>query len=77
MVLSVEEAGQILGCGRRKVFELLRDGILERAPRYGRALRIYRASVEAALRPPEPRKRRKRAVSFHAVQISDVADLLL
>ncbi len=65
LVISVEEVCQTLGCGRRRVFQLLAEGILERAPRYGRALRIFKASVERALlSPPTPeRKKRRKAVS--------------
>lgn len=44
-----EEAQRILGCSRSKVFELLRAGVLEAAPRFGRSLVIFRASVDAAL----------------------------
>lgn len=47
----------MLGCKRSKIFELLRKGILERAPRYGRDLRIYRVSVEKALMPRSKKKR--------------------
>ncbi len=57
--MSVEQVGELLGCSRSRVFQLLNDGTLERAPRYGRGLRIFRASVERALQP-KPRKGRKR-----------------
>lgn len=60
MVVSVEQAAATLGCSRRRVFQLLAEGILERAPRYGRSLRIYTASVERALRPAAPKRRKKR-----------------
>lgn len=56
-VLSVEAVAEILGCKRRRVFELLADGTLERAPRFGRALRVFAASVDRAL-TPTPAKRR-------------------
>ena len=49
MVLSVAQVCEMLGCSRSRVFELLADGTLERAPRYGRQIRIYTASVEKAL----------------------------
>lgn len=59
-VVSVEAVCEILGCKRRRVFQLLADGTLERAPKFGRSLRIYRASVDRALSPPAPRARRAR-----------------
>lgn len=60
LVMSVEQVCEVLGCKRRRVFQLLADGTLERAPRYGRALRIYTASVERALMP-RGRRQRERA----------------
>jgi excisionase family DNA binding protein len=59
-VESVEQVAARLGCGRSKVFELLADGTLERAERYGRSLRILSASVDRALLPKEPARRKKR-----------------
>lgn len=59
-VLSVDEAGLRLGCKKRRVFQLLADGTLERAPRYGREVRVYAASVDRALAPTAPQKRRAR-----------------
>jgi excisionase family DNA binding protein len=56
--MSIEAVCERLGCKRRRVFQLLADGTLERAPRFGRSLRIYAASVDRALAPPEPKKRR-------------------
>lgn len=61
MVVSVEEACEILGCKRRKLFQLLAEGVLESAPRYGRSLRIFRASVERALMPREGDRRKQRS----------------
>ncbi len=57
---SVLEAAERLGCKRRKVFELLASGLLERAPRYGRQIRIYSDSVDAALARPAGAERRSR-----------------
>lgn len=57
-VVSVEQAGEILGCKRSKIFELLAEGKLQRAPRIGRSLRIFRDSVDQLLRPA-PKRRRK------------------
>lgn len=50
----------MLGCKRRRVFQLLANGTLERAPRFGRAIRIYRASVERALTWPAVKRRAPR-----------------
>jgi excisionase family DNA binding protein len=65
MVISVDEACKMLGCKRRRLFQLLADGTLERAPRYGREIRIYVDSVERALARPtvSARKSRKRLPS--------------
>ncbi len=59
MVVSVEQACNALGCKRSKVFELLSIGTLERAPRYGREIRIYTASVERALLPKTKKARER------------------
>jgi excisionase family DNA binding protein len=65
--MSVDEVGEVLGCGRSRVFELLKAGVLERAPRFGRRLRVLRASVDRALTSPREsaktaRRRRRVAV---------------
>lgn len=62
MVLSVEEVASRLGCSRRRVFQLLANGTLERAPRYGKQIRIYEDTVIAAQARPtsEQRKAAKR-----------------
>lgn len=76
--LTVEQVGLILGCRRRRVFQLLAEGILERAPRYGRALRILTTSVERALRPPEPKKRgARRAALSEAPPLLNPRDISL
>lgn len=61
-VLSIAQVCELLGCSRSRVFELLADGVLDRAPRFGRSLRIYTDSVLAAVARPTPRKARKRKV---------------
>lgn len=64
-VMSIPEVCERLGCKRRRVFELLADGTLERAPRYGRSLRIYTASVDRALAPtPSARRNARRVTRF-------------
>jgi len=71
-VLSIPEVCELLGCKRRRVFQLCADGILERAPRFGRSLRIYRASVERALTPTPVKRRAARRPSAAGFEISDV-----
>ena len=66
MVLSVLQVCELLGCKRRRVFQLLADGTLERAPRYGREIRIYKASVERALMPQTETGRKKRAAKSNS-----------
>lgn len=63
-VLSVEAAAAKLGCSRRRVFELLALGTLERAPKYGRQVRIYEASVDRALAPRRSTRRKNAGASF-------------
>jgi excisionase family DNA binding protein len=60
-VLSVDATAAKLGCSRRRVFQLLADGTLERAPRYGREIRIFEASVDRALTPTPTKSRKRRA----------------
>ena len=52
-VCSIEETCEILGCGRTRIFQLLKEGALQSAPKIGRNLRIYRASIERLLFPTE------------------------
>lgn len=64
-VYSVDQAAELLGCSRRRVFQLLADGTLERAPRYGRQIRIQADTVLQALARPAPPKQRKARVPKH------------
>ncbi len=73
--LSVAQVCEVLGCKRRQVFRLLSDGVLERAPRYGRELRIFRASVDRALLPPPAPGRKKRAPAFGDIPVARLEDL--
>lgn len=64
--VSVEEAQTLLGCGRARIFELLRSGALRRGPKVGRAARICAKSLEALLErmdrePESPRLKRRPA----------------
>lgn len=52
--VSMVEVCELLGCGKTRVFELLAEGVLQRAPKFGRRLRIMRGSVLAALLTPPP-----------------------
>ncbi len=72
MVMSVDEAANMLGCKTRQIFHLLKRGILLRAPRYGRSLRIYKHSVEKALSPPAKRGRKQRVPSSCGWEIEDI-----
>ncbi len=76
MVVSVEQAGEMLGCKRRQVFYLLNQGILERAPRYGRGIRIYLASVQRALLPQTSNGRKRRAPVATTWTMADLNALL-
>lgn len=73
-VLSVEDACRVLGCKRRRLFELLKTGDLERAPRNGRELRITKASIERRLQPvtPKGRKRRREPALFEPARLQDI-----
>jgi excisionase family DNA binding protein len=46
LLLSAEEAGQVIGVGRTKVYELLRVGAIE-SVRIGRCRRIPHDALEA------------------------------
>lgn len=70
MVYSLEQTMQIMGCKRSKVFELLSNGTLERAPRFGREVRIYKDSVERALARPAPDKARGKRTRRQPVDFS-------
>ena len=62
-VLSVEQVAEILGCKRRRVFQLLADGTLEKAPRFGRSIRVFADSVARAQNPtPAARRQARRSV---------------
>lgn len=59
---TVDEAAQVLRCGRDKIFELIRTGELEPTVRDGRKRCVTRESVERraleSARPSSPRGRR-------------------
>lgn len=72
MVLSIEQVCETLGCKRRRVFQLLADGTLERAPRYGKSLRIYEESVRRALQPKPVKRRKQRAPSPAGFELDEI-----
>jgi hypothetical protein len=64
--VSMKEAQAMLGCGRSRIFELLRSGALRRGARVGKTAMICARSLEALLervdREPEtPRLKRRPA----------------
>ena len=59
-ILTVQDAASTLLCSRRRVFELLADGTLERGPKYGKKTTVVAESVFDALEKaydPVPEKR--------------------
>lgn len=60
--VTMEAAQTMLGCGRSRIFELLRSGALRRGPKVGKAAMICAKSLEALLervdREPAPRLKR-------------------
>lgn len=46
---TVKEAGAMLGCGTTKVYELLNEGRLQAAEKFGRRRMVLKSSVEALL----------------------------
>lgn len=63
--ISIEAAQAMLGCGRSRIFELLKSGALRRAPKLGKVAMIYLPSLEALLdgigREPVPKLKRRPA----------------
>jgi excisionase family DNA binding protein len=82
--VSVDEVCDLLGCGRTKAFELLRQGKLKRAPRQGKKRMVDADSVRRLINvptrrlpaTPEPRtpkaKRNKTAGADLARRIRDL-----
>jgi len=64
LAVSMQQAQTLLGCGRSRIFELLRSGALRRGPKVGRAAMICAKSLEALLervdREPETPKLKRR-----------------
>ncbi len=47
--VSIQDAREMLGCSRTRIFELLKDGKLKPAPSFGRPRRITLDSVRVLL----------------------------
>lgn len=74
-ILTVAEAAVALKCSRSRVFKLLADGVLVRAPKYGKLAVVTATSVEAALYVPEqapkiPRARKPKAAADIAAVVA-------
>lgn len=63
--ISIDAAQALLGCGRSRIFELLRSGALRRAPKVGKVAMITLDSLEALQecfsREPTPKRKRQPA----------------
>jgi excisionase family DNA binding protein len=60
MVLDIEQVCQRLRCSERQVFKLLRQGLLERAPKYGRCTLVYEDTVDKLLARPDDKTKTPR-----------------
>jgi hypothetical protein len=58
LAVTIEEAEQLLDCGRTKVFNLLKTGVLVAAEKHGRARMVTSDSIHAALGASAPKKKR-------------------
>ena len=54
--VTIDEATRLLCCGPTKVYELLKQRALRRAPRVGRKVLVTRASIDAMLAGRAPRR---------------------
>jgi len=59
--LTVTQAATMLGCGRTRIFELLKNGELRRCPRVGRHVLVSAKSVEKLLSRPSGTRVRGRS----------------
>jgi len=57
LAVTIEEAEQLLDCGRTKVFNLIKTGVLVAAEKHGRARMVTSESIHAALVAPGPKKK--------------------
>jgi hypothetical protein len=73
LAVSADEAARRLGCGRTRVFELLKQRVLSPAKSYGRRTMLLAASVERLLADgamPVPHPRRRPATQIEAEILS-------
>lgn len=77
LAIPVEQAATLLGCGRTRVFELLRAGSLRRV-RIGRKTLVGTESVEALLTPRNVRRspRADRPAPFVPVDADGIRRML-
>ncbi len=69
LAISADETARRLGCGRTRVFELLKQGALSPVKSYGRRTMVLAASVERLLADgakPVPPPRRRPATQIEA-----------
>ena len=79
VAVSIAAAMKLLGCGRSRIFELLKKGDLRRAPKkVGRETMILTASIEALLQAPaiQAAKPRSRMTNNGNRSQADVAALV-
>ena len=69
IAMTIEQVCETLGCKRTRVFQLLRNGTLVRAQRFGRQIRILTESVESALRGPQTHAPKKRVQNSNVIPI--------
>ena len=70
--LTVEEAAAQLRCGRNRVFELLAEGRLQRAPKFGRKTVITRESVDLLASGEEPQAPKRRRAPRSGKQLAEL-----
>lgn len=75
-VLTVVEAAETLRCSERRVWGLIADGVLSKAPSYGKRTLVYAESVfealERAYHPGPGRKRKPRKPQPEKINPKDV-----
>ena len=78
--VSIDNAQAILGCGRSRVYELLRSGALRRAPKVGKQAMISLTSLEAFLdtlhREPASKLKRRPAQRGTSREAEEILKLI-
>lgn len=72
--VTIDRAAELLHCSRARAWQLLAQGVIMRAPRYGRRTVVTTESVHAAAlgmteAPPTPRPRRRRGSAHLAEEL--------